>query len=402
MQSANHPPYDVAIVGGGPAGLAAALIFGRIRRRVLLLDADDPAHGVSDGVHGFFGHDGTPPLELRRIAREQLRAYESVTVRMVTVEEASATPTGFSVLADGTTSEAGVLLLATGMRYELPPIEGIAEVWAHGAYHCPYCHGWEVRDQPLAVYGAGVDQARASPDSLSDDVVLLTDGSSDLDPADAARLREDGRHDPRRSGSSGRGRGRQAGAGRLRRRLDRRSHRALLRAELHTEPASSAARMRSRRVGRGTRRRGWRYERSRSVCRRRRDGRKEGGRARGGGRIAGRLLDHGEPCPRTASGVTEAAEGRPLTSPPQLQRPSTLRRVLRARSSVGERSPHTREVAGSNPAAPTRKLPGNRQLVRRLGEHSRAGADRPSGPKMLIRRALFAGLSRSQLRERAV
>ena len=199
MESANHPPYDVAIVGGGPAGLAAALIFGRIRRRVLLLDADDPAHGVSDGVHGFFGHDGTPPLELRRIAHEQLRAYESVTVRTVTVEEASATPTGFSVLADGTTSEAGVLLLATGMRYELPPIEGIAEVWAHGAYHCPYCHGWEVRDQPLAVYGAGATRLALLLSSLSDDVVLLTDGSSDLDPADTARLRQTGvviRDDP--------------------------------------------------------------------------------------------------------------------------------------------------------------------------------------------------------------
>ena len=199
MESANHPPYDVAIVGGGPAGLAAALIFGRIRRRVLLLDADDPAHGVSDGVHGFFGHDGTPPLELRRIAREQLRAYESVTVQTVTVEEASATPSGFSVLADGTTSEAGVLLLATGMRYELPPIEGIAEVWAHGAYHCPYCHGWEVRDQPLAVYGAGATRLALLLSSLSDDVVLLTDGSSDLDPADAARLRQTGvaiRDDP--------------------------------------------------------------------------------------------------------------------------------------------------------------------------------------------------------------
>src|SRR5215218_9333112 len=114
MQSATDPPFDVAIVGGGPAGLAAALVLGRVRRRVLLLDSDDPAHGVSEGVHGLFGHDGTPPFELRRTAQEQLRPYDSVIVRKVAVEEAHQTPSGFSVTATGTTSEAGVLLLATG------------------------------------------------------------------------------------------------------------------------------------------------------------------------------------------------------------------------------------------------------------------------------------------------
>ncbi|MFL5835770.1 MAG: FAD-dependent oxidoreductase, partial [Solirubrobacteraceae bacterium] len=156
MGPAAHPPVDVAIVGGGPAGLAAALVLGRMRRRVLLLDADDPAHGVSEGVHGLFGHDGTPPFVLRRTAQAQLRPYESVITQMVTVEQARVTPSGFSVAAGGTTSEAGVLLLATGVRYELPRIEGVAELWARGVYHCPYCHGWEVRDQPLAVDGAQV------------------------------------------------------------------------------------------------------------------------------------------------------------------------------------------------------------------------------------------------------
>ena len=250
MESATHPPFDVAIVGGGPAGLAAALVLGRVRRRVLLLDADDPAHGVSDGVRGLFGHDGTPPFELRRTAQEQLRPYESVITRRVTVEEARPTSSGFSVTASGTTSEAGVLLLTTGMRYELPRIEGVAEVWAQGAYHCPYCHGWEVRDEPLAAYGAGAAHLALLLTSLSDDVLLLTDGSSDLDPDEAEQLRQAGVVIRERSGSSARGRGRQAGAGGLRRRLERRSHRALFRAELHTEPASSAARMRTRRVGR--------------------------------------------------------------------------------------------------------------------------------------------------------
>jgi thioredoxin reductase len=185
-------PSDVAIVGGGPAGLAAALVLGRMRRRVLLLDADDPAHGVSDAVHGHFGHDGIPPRELRRTAQEQLGPYESVTVRTVAVEEARSTPSGFRVTASGTTSEAGVLLLTTGVRYELPQIEGVAEIWARGAYHCPYCHGWEVRDRPLAAYGADAAGLALLLTSLTDDLVLLTDGSSDLDPDEAERLQKAG------------------------------------------------------------------------------------------------------------------------------------------------------------------------------------------------------------------
>jgi thioredoxin reductase len=192
MGPESNPPFDVAIVGGGPAGLAAALVLGRMRRRVLLLDADDPAHGVSEGVHGLFGHDGTPPFALRRTAQEQLRPYESVTTETVTVEQARLTPSGFSVVAGGTTSAARVLLLATGMRYELPRIEGVAELWARGVYHCPYCHGWEMRDQPLAVYGAGAAHLALLLSSLSDDVVLLTDGSSDLDPDEAEQLRRRG------------------------------------------------------------------------------------------------------------------------------------------------------------------------------------------------------------------
>src|SRR5919201_5609523 len=107
MKPTADADFEVAIVGGGPAGLAAALVLGRMRRRVLLLDADDPAHSVSDAVHGLFGHDGISPLELRRIARHELRPYESVTVRVARVEEVRSTPRGFSVLAAGTASEAG-------------------------------------------------------------------------------------------------------------------------------------------------------------------------------------------------------------------------------------------------------------------------------------------------------
>jgi thioredoxin reductase len=118
---------------------------------------------------------------------------------MAEVDEAHLTSSGFSVTAASTTSKAGVLLLATGMRYELPRIEGVAEIWARGAYHCPYCHGWEVRDRPLAAYGTGASKLALLLASLSDDVVLLTDGSPDLDPDEAEHLRQRGvvvRDDP--------------------------------------------------------------------------------------------------------------------------------------------------------------------------------------------------------------
>jgi thioredoxin reductase len=191
-------PFEVTIVGGGPAGLAAALVLGRMRRRVLLLDADDPAHAVSEGVYGLFGHDGIPPLELRRLGREQLRPYESVTVRMVAVDAVRPNDGGFAVLSGGTECKARVVLLCTGAWYEPPPIDGSAELWARGVYDCPYCHGWEVRDRALAVYGADAVGYALLLSSLSDDVVLLTDGS-ELKPGEAALLRSAGiavRDDP--------------------------------------------------------------------------------------------------------------------------------------------------------------------------------------------------------------
>jgi len=184
--------YEVAIVGGGPAGLAAALVLGRMRRRVLVLDAGHPAHAVSEGVHGFFGHDGIPPGELRQTATEQLRPYETVTVKNAAAEHATASPGAFSLLAAGETIEAGVLLLCSGLRYEPPPLEGLAPLWSHGVYHCPYCHGWEVRDRALAAYGANAASLALLLTSLSDDVVLLVDGGADLGSDEAKLLHSAG------------------------------------------------------------------------------------------------------------------------------------------------------------------------------------------------------------------
>jgi thioredoxin reductase len=148
---------DVVIAGGGPAGLNAALVLGRARRRVLVCDAGPPRNAPVAHLHGFLSRDGLPPAELRRIGREQLHAYGGVEVREVQVAAAATAGDGegFAVtLADGMREAARRLLLATGVVDQLPAIDGLAALWGRGVFNCPYCDGWEVRDQPLAVLGA--------------------------------------------------------------------------------------------------------------------------------------------------------------------------------------------------------------------------------------------------------
>ena len=171
--------YDVLIVGAGPAGLNAALVLGRMRRRVLVADTDEPAHAVSRAVHGFLAQDGTPPRDLRRVGREQLEPYTTVKVRDVAAQSAREIDdkTFALELEDGSWVTGRRLLLAHGMRYGLPAVPALTDAWGTSVFHCPYCHGWEVRDQRLAVYGCGertVHQALLLT-SLSDDVVVFSD-----------------------------------------------------------------------------------------------------------------------------------------------------------------------------------------------------------------------------------
>lgn len=190
-QASEHHRFDVVIVGAGPAGLSAALVLGRMRRSVLVVDTDAPAHAVSDGVHGFLAQDGTPPVELRSIGREQLTPYTTVEVRHVAARRVRLGDDGFELgLGDGTRVRAARLLLAHGMRYELPDLDGLADVWATRAFHCPYCHGWEVRDQRVAVYGCSaraVHQALLLS-SLTADVVLLCEHAGALTPEQREQL----------------------------------------------------------------------------------------------------------------------------------------------------------------------------------------------------------------------
>jgi thioredoxin reductase len=184
--------YDVVVVGAGSAGLSAALVLGRSRRRTLILDAGEPRNGPSSGVHGFFSRDGIRPDELLKVGREQLEPYPSVEVRSARATGTSGETGSFEVtLDDGAVVRARKLLLATGVVDELPDKPGFEELWGRGVYHCPYCHGWEVRDRPLAVLNPGeraADRA-AFIRNWSRDLVLLTDGPANLNEEERRTLR---------------------------------------------------------------------------------------------------------------------------------------------------------------------------------------------------------------------
>lgn len=185
--------YDVIVVGGGPAGLSAALILGRCRRRVLLYDAERPRNAVSGALNGFLTRDSIPPMELRRIAREQLARYDTVELRYAEVAHAAAVSEGFTVtLQDDSQLTCRKLLLATGVVDHVPPLEGLAHLYGRSVFHCPYCDGWELRDQPLAIYGRGEHGKGLALEltAWSRDLVLLTDGDMGLNERDLARLRQ--------------------------------------------------------------------------------------------------------------------------------------------------------------------------------------------------------------------
>ena len=183
--------YDAVVVGAGTAGLSAALVLGRSGRKVLVLDGGGPRNAPADASHGFFTRDGVHPGEMLRIGREQLEAYPDVEYRSGRATDASGTDGAFELaLEDGEVVAARKLVLATGVLDELPERPGFRELWGKGVYHCPYCHGWEVRGRPLAVLarpGAAFERV-ALIRNLSRDLALLTDGEGGLSEDDRKKL----------------------------------------------------------------------------------------------------------------------------------------------------------------------------------------------------------------------
>jgi thioredoxin reductase len=184
--------WDCIVVGGGAAGLSAALVLGRARRRTLVIDAGEQSNRVADGIGGLLGQDGRPPEAFYAAGREGLASYPAVELRSGEVVGAERDDAGLVVeLAGGERERARRVLLATGMDYRRPELAGIEERWGRSVFHCPFCHGWEVRDNALGVLDRGEDGVRRALllRAWSDDVTLYSDGPAELDEDGAALLR---------------------------------------------------------------------------------------------------------------------------------------------------------------------------------------------------------------------
>lgn len=186
--------FDAVVIGGGPAGLSAALALGRARRRILVASDGPTRNAAAGAAHNVFTRDGTPPAELVRIGRAQLSPYD-VTIREEWATDAERTDRGFAVTFAGRDGvESRGIIIATGVRDVLPDVPGFAELWGSGVFHCPYCHGWEVAGRQLAVYATGEKAVHLCRliRGWSDDVVLFSDGPCDLSAADREMIERNG------------------------------------------------------------------------------------------------------------------------------------------------------------------------------------------------------------------
>ena len=177
-------PWDTIVVGAGPAGLSAALILGRCRRSVLVCDRGTPRSWASKEMHGFLSRDPMPPDEFLQLGRDELSRYDGVRLTAAEVISASREDGGFEVAtAEGATHRARKLLIATGLFDELPPVDGVRELFGRSVFQCPYCDGWEFRAKPVVVYGRGqraFEMARAMT-AWTQDLALVTNGPAGLD-----------------------------------------------------------------------------------------------------------------------------------------------------------------------------------------------------------------------------
>ena len=181
---------DAVVVGGGAAGLNATLVLARARRRVAVFDDGNPRNGVVPRAYGFLGHDGIAPSELLRLGRAEIAGYGATLIDRRVDAIATAADKRFTVRAGERSWTARAVVLATGLVDDLPPIEGLAEIWGTDAAGCPYCHGWEVRDQRLALVGLAdkLPRVGARLSIWSRDVTVYSGAAASFDVPSRTRL----------------------------------------------------------------------------------------------------------------------------------------------------------------------------------------------------------------------
>lgn len=192
MRKARQPTlFDVVVAGAGPAGLSAALVLGRARRRVLLCDTGTPRSWASKEMHAYLSRDGISPQEFLALGRREVRRYPGVKYLPQEVCTARRVRDGFAVrLANGREVRCRKLLIATGVFDIVPRIPGIDELFGRSVFQCPYCDGWEMRDRAVLAYGRGkrgFEMARAMT-AWTRDLVLCTDGAAGFSVAERKQL----------------------------------------------------------------------------------------------------------------------------------------------------------------------------------------------------------------------
>lgn len=184
---------DVLVVGGGPAGLGAAMALARLRRSALVCDDGRPRNGPAEHMHNFPGAEGIPPLEWRRKARADVETYPTIGFLNGAVEAVERNEDGFTAFVSGRTVQVSKVILAHGIQDRLPPIPGLSELWGGSVFHCPFCHGYENRDGSIGVLAGASRAMHVIPmlRGLTADIILFTQGET-LPEADASLLERNG------------------------------------------------------------------------------------------------------------------------------------------------------------------------------------------------------------------